>query len=91
MFILHTTWVVSAHDYTKRAMCRCMAINIIGMTTYTDFLEVRNILTGAYWSTFSIAMIYQRYINYTKKLILFLTGNWSRECVVILVTWLLAG
>jgi len=43
-----------------------MDINIIEMTVpNTDVPEIRNILTGGYWSTFSIATVYQRYINYT--------------------------
>jgi len=50
----------------NRAMCRSMAVNIIEMTVpNTDVPEVRNILTGGYWSTLSIATVYQRYINCT--------------------------
>jgi len=43
-----------------------MAINIIEITVpNTDVPEGGNILTGGYWSTFSIATVYRRYINYT--------------------------
>jgi hypothetical protein len=92
-YIFYTQQEMLACTIThNRAMCRSTAINITEMTVpNTEVPELRTFLTGGYWSTFSIATVYRRYINYIWKLILFLTRNWSRDCVDIVVIPLLVG